>query len=324
MSQSEAPGMSGIPGIGAMADTLEFVKNMWGGMKAPGMSLPGVAMPTLSVEEINKQIADLKAVESWLTLNMNMLRGTIQALEVQSATLSALHAMGQTMSAMVRPDGGGASAGNGAGSRPSPASSFTAATTRTAGGFDPSVPGAADNRTSTPLHAASPDPAPFSGGSPFTFEPPTAEKPRAPHDESEPQAASPATAKDRPAASATAVAPDMAAGLSAPFANPAAWWNMLQDQFKQAVGSAVAPDASYGKDKGKGSAGTKAAHDAGTKTEKSAAKSVLKSAGGTASKSAPRPAAKPVKKPARKSASKTPVQSGANGKRALRKTAPRS
>ena len=58
--------MSGIPGVGAMTDTLEFVKNLWGGMKIPGM-----AMPSLSVDEVNKQITDLKAVESWL----NKLQG---------------------------------------------------------------------------------------------------------------------------------------------------------------------------------------------------------------------------------------------------------
>ena len=29
--------MAGIPGMGAMTDTLEFVKNMWGGMNLPGM-----------------------------------------------------------------------------------------------------------------------------------------------------------------------------------------------------------------------------------------------------------------------------------------------
>src|SRR3954463_3728875 len=93
------PNMSGIPGVGAMTDTLDFVKKMWG-----GMNIPGMAMPTLSVDDINKQIADLKAVESWLTLNMNMLRGTIQALEVQSATIAALQSMSAAMSSVVQPN----------------------------------------------------------------------------------------------------------------------------------------------------------------------------------------------------------------------------
>ena len=89
--------MSGIPGVGAMTDTLEFVKNLWGGMKIPGM-----AMPSLSVDEVNKQITDLKAVESWLNVNMSMLRSTIQALEVQSATLAALHTMSSSMNSLAQ------------------------------------------------------------------------------------------------------------------------------------------------------------------------------------------------------------------------------
>ena len=82
---------NGMPGASAMGDTLEFVKNLWASMKLPGMN-----MPSLSPEDIDKQIADLKAVESWLQMNMNMLRSTIQALEVQSATLNALRSMGQS------------------------------------------------------------------------------------------------------------------------------------------------------------------------------------------------------------------------------------
>jgi hypothetical protein len=93
---------SGIPGMSAMTDTLDFVKNLWGGMSLPGMGIPGVVMPTLSVDEINKQISDLRAVESWLTLNMNMLRGTIQALEVQALTISTLKSMGESLSAAVQ------------------------------------------------------------------------------------------------------------------------------------------------------------------------------------------------------------------------------
>ncbi len=96
------PNMPNLPGFDAMAGTLEFVKNMWGGMQT-STGIPGMVMPTLSVEEIKKQITDLKAVESWLNVNMNMLRGTIQALEVQSATISTLHAMGATFGADMKP-----------------------------------------------------------------------------------------------------------------------------------------------------------------------------------------------------------------------------
>jgi hypothetical protein len=89
---------SGAPGAGAMNDTLEFVRNFWGSMKVPGMT-----MPSMSPDDLNKQIADLKAVESWLQMNMNMLRGTIQTLEVQSATLTALQSMSESFAKATSP-----------------------------------------------------------------------------------------------------------------------------------------------------------------------------------------------------------------------------
>ncbi|MGV3654830.1 MAG: PhaM family polyhydroxyalkanoate granule multifunctional regulatory protein [Noviherbaspirillum sp.] len=175
MSQSNMPG---VPGMEAMQGAMEFVRNMWGG----GMRMPGMPMPALSVDEINRQIADLKAVESWLQLNMNMLRGTIQALEVQGATLAALQAMGQGMAAMTQPADPGAE--------------------RAA-----SQPG-------------------------FSFGFPGADKPGA-ESESEPA----------PAAETAAPPPVFdPAAMAASFGNPAAWWNMLQDQFKQAVNTAMVAD----------------------------------------------------------------------------------
>lgn len=87
----------GIPGVTALTDTLAFVKNMWGNMGVPGMVLP-----TVSVEDLDKKISDMKAVESWLNLNMSMLRGTIQTMEVQRATLASLKSMNATMQAAMK------------------------------------------------------------------------------------------------------------------------------------------------------------------------------------------------------------------------------
>jgi len=72
-------------------DPLGFVKNMWGNM---GFSLPGMVAPTFDVDEIEKRIKDLKAVEGWLRMNLSMLQATIQGLEMQVGTLSAVKAMG--------------------------------------------------------------------------------------------------------------------------------------------------------------------------------------------------------------------------------------
>lgn len=73
-------------------DPLDFMKGMWGNM---GFSLPGMVTPTFDVDEIEKRIHDLKAVEGWLRMNLSMLQMTIQNLEMQRSTLSAVRAMGQ-------------------------------------------------------------------------------------------------------------------------------------------------------------------------------------------------------------------------------------
>lgn len=73
-------------------DPLEFVRGMWNSM---GFSLPGMITPTLDVGELDKRIADLKAVENWLKLNLNMLQMTTQGLEMQRAAIAAVQAMSQ-------------------------------------------------------------------------------------------------------------------------------------------------------------------------------------------------------------------------------------
>ena len=72
-------------------DPFEFLKRLWGPM---GQSLPGMVTPTLDVGEIEKRIAELKSVETWLSMNLNMLKMTIQGLEMQRTTLNAFQSMG--------------------------------------------------------------------------------------------------------------------------------------------------------------------------------------------------------------------------------------
>jgi hypothetical protein len=73
-------------------DPLNFMRNMWGNM---GFSLPGMVAPTFDVDELDKRIKDLKAVEGWLRMNLSMLQMTIQSLEMQRTTVSAVQTMGQ-------------------------------------------------------------------------------------------------------------------------------------------------------------------------------------------------------------------------------------
>lgn len=73
-------------------DPLNFMRNMWGNM---GFNLPGMVTPTFDVDELDKRIKDMKAVEGWLRMNLSMLQMTIQGLEMQRTTVSAVQAMGK-------------------------------------------------------------------------------------------------------------------------------------------------------------------------------------------------------------------------------------
>lgn len=70
-------------------DPFEAFRRLWGPL---GVPVPGLAMPTLDPQEIEKRIAELKSVEGWLAMNLNMLRMAIQGLEMQKAALQAMRA----------------------------------------------------------------------------------------------------------------------------------------------------------------------------------------------------------------------------------------
>jgi hypothetical protein len=165
------PPASNMPG---MTDTLDFVKNLWGSMNLPGANLSGMAAPTLSPEDLDKRITDLKAVESWLNMNLTMLRGTIQTMEIQRATLSTLKSMGESMAEAMRQSGV-----------------------------------SAEKMANMPFGALFGQPGADAGAG-------SAAKP-----------------------GAGAQAQDPAAALGLPTAM--AWWNMLQEQFTQAVTTAMTP-----------------------------------------------------------------------------------
>lgn len=83
----------------------DFLKNLAGGAAAGAgaSSVPGIpslaswVAPTLSVEEVDKRIQELKTVQYWLEQNGHALKATIQALEVQKMTLSTLRGMNVRM-----------------------------------------------------------------------------------------------------------------------------------------------------------------------------------------------------------------------------------
>jgi hypothetical protein len=59
--------------------------------------------PTMNVEDIGKKIAELKAVETWLTMNTGFVQMTIKTLEMQKAGLESLQAAGKAATADSKP-----------------------------------------------------------------------------------------------------------------------------------------------------------------------------------------------------------------------------
>jgi hypothetical protein len=78
-----------MAGESPMNDLFEMIQKLWNPMNLP---LPAVLTPSLNPAEIEKKIKDLRTVEAWLTMNLNMLQTTIKALEMQKSGIEALSA----------------------------------------------------------------------------------------------------------------------------------------------------------------------------------------------------------------------------------------
>ena len=212
------PQMPHIPGAAVMNDTLDFVKNLWG-----SMGVPGLTAPTLSVDDLDKKINDLKAVEAWLNLNMNMLRGSIQALEVQRGTIATLQSVGSSLAAAVNQSATAAS------TKPTPAQggehkSIFDVNPYTAAFFQHARATAPQAAEPAAAAAAAPPPASAAKSSPAPAQAQTSGNSGNPGDSGNTAASAPGQADAAPAASTV-------------------WWNLLQEQFKQAVSTAVASES---------------------------------------------------------------------------------
>lgn len=186
---------------------VDFVKKLWGGLPGSG-AVPGFMVPTMDIEELDKRIKDLRTVESWLAMNANMLRATIQGLEVQRNTIAAIQSLGASLSEATR-----------TGRVPEQKAAFES-------GLPPGWPvGAPREHT--------PEPAEEQG--PQAAAPSPAATPAA---EPEPARARPAKTREKPAAS-SAIPP---AG-ALPELSPANWLGYMQEQFSKVAGAALAAPA---------------------------------------------------------------------------------
>ncbi|MBN9410448.1 MAG: hypothetical protein J0H69_14970 [Burkholderiales bacterium] len=86
-----------VPGF----DFLQSLARQPAGAMPQMPGVPGWVAPTLDVEEIERRIEELRAVQFWLEQNTTALKATLQALEVQKMTLAALRGMNFSMDDMA-------------------------------------------------------------------------------------------------------------------------------------------------------------------------------------------------------------------------------
>lgn len=109
--QDESSAADGFAGFGKFVPGFDFLQNLvtqtaasaakttsLGG--SSGMQMPGLGgwiAPTMNVEELDRRIKELKAVQFWLDQNATALKATVTALEVQKMTLATLKDMNFNM-----------------------------------------------------------------------------------------------------------------------------------------------------------------------------------------------------------------------------------
>ena len=95
-----------ISGFGKFVPGFEFLQNLAKGATGNIPQMPNLSnwvAPTISVEELEKRIDELKAVQFWLEQNSRALTATVQALEVQKMTLATLKGMNFSMGDVPAP-----------------------------------------------------------------------------------------------------------------------------------------------------------------------------------------------------------------------------
>ena len=199
--------------FGKFIPGFDFLQKLSASAPGAGGAAPGLhswVAPTVSVDELDKRIKELKAVLFWLEQNGTALKATIQALEVQKMTLAALAGMNLNMAEVAK-----------------------AFTVPTGGAGTTAAPPAEPPRPEGWPYATAPMPA--SAAKPVEDEP--AASPAEPPVEAAPAPAPPpaAPARKRSKTAAASPAPTAAAGL----ADPMQWWGALTQQFQHIAANAM-------------------------------------------------------------------------------------
>lgn len=237
-----------------MFDSLENFQRAWQGLQGGSPFQNGLFQnlpfqPTMDPRALEQRISELRTVEQWLTLNLNLLRSTIQTLEMQKASLQAFQdlsaafsrASGTAPAAGPSPEttsapAGTPAAGPTASTNPHAAEHDTPQTTAgfapAAGTTPPADSGQSPPGFPFPMPGGFP-PNPF-GANPFIAQPlagigpvpPPAGQGGQPPDTPRHTSLNPATEAAAPTTT-TATPPDTVSQLSQ------GWWQMMQNQVGQ-------------------------------------------------------------------------------------------
>jgi hypothetical protein len=273
-------------GFGQFVPGFDFLqnlsKNAAQAQPASAAGMPGMASwvaPTLSIEDIDKRIQELKSVLFWLEQNTTALKATIQAMEVQKMTLTTLQSMNVNMADLAK--------------------AFTVK--------PPSAP-SDSSASSSSSSSAAPESTP-AAPKPSLFTPKPAAAPIAP-EPAQPQTPSAAAAQDTPQASSDATTDTAAAK---PAVDPMQWWGALTQQFQGIAAAALKDVAADAMKAGVSAKAARAQTAAPAKAGKAPAKGVAKKP------QAAKASAKAPAKSARQAPTKAPVKTAAKAKSAPRK-----
>lgn len=193
--------------FGQMLPGFEFLQKL--AASGAGATGPAAwALPTVDVEELDKRITELKAVQFWLEQNLVALKATVQALEVQKMTLTALRSMNLGMGEIAR--------------------AFTL----------PTEDGVAEEAAEAPAPAAG------QGASNWPYKGEAAPQEAAPEPSADAAASGQAPEAEpdrapRRASRSRTTAPAAAAEPAATVSDPMQWWGALTQQFQQIAAEAL-------------------------------------------------------------------------------------
>jgi hypothetical protein len=84
-------------------ELFDFFQKMWNPISFP---IPGMFQPTMNVEEVEKKIRELQAVENWLKMNLTFVQMTTKTLEMQKSALETIQESAKQSSADKKPKSG--------------------------------------------------------------------------------------------------------------------------------------------------------------------------------------------------------------------------